>query len=98
MLRPQVLVSECFWSHQPWKAELAYLRGACPRPDLFLTGVYEGAVEDNALGPDDYELITAHGGNIVLRVAPGGKSFKVYLTDSEGVILSSHGPYKSEEN
>ena len=98
MLRPQVLVSECFWSHQPWKAELAHLLEVNPRPDLFLTGVYEGTVEDNALGPDDYELMTAHGGNVVLRVAPGGKSFKVYLTDSEGMILSSHGPYNSEDN
>jgi hypothetical protein len=98
LLRPQVLVSESFWSHQPWKVELAHLLEVIPSPDLFLTGVYEGVVEDNALGPDDYELITAHGGNVVLRVAPGGKTFKVYLTDPEGKILSSHGPYKSEEN
>ncbi len=98
LLQPQVMVSESFWSHQPWKAEMEYLWNArydAGRPkDLFLTSPYtvpDGT--DNALGPEDLSRLAGYGGNVVLRVAPGGKSFRTYVLDGDGRILSAHGPY-----
>lgn len=98
LLQPQVMISESFWSHQPWKAEMEYLWNArydAGRPkDLFLTSPYtvpDGT--DNALGPEDLSRLAGYGGNVVLRVAPGGKSFRTYVLDGDGRILSAHGPY-----
>lgn len=98
LLQPQVMVSESFWSHQPWKTEWEQLRTVRydqDRPkDLFLTSPYtvpDGT--DNALGPEDLSRLAGYGGHVVLRVAPGGKTFRVYVLDKSFRIRSVHGPY-----
>ena len=44
------------------------------------------------------DKITAYNGHIVLRVAPGGGEFYIYMLDDsdfEYRVKSIHGPYKS---
>ena len=100
LLQPQVMISESFWSHQPWKAEMEYLWNArydAGRPkDLFLTSPYLAEVEDNHLDAVDLARFAAYGGHIVLRVAKGGSSFNVYLLDENKKVITIYGPYKCQ--
>ncbi|MBQ7517634.1 MAG: hypothetical protein IJU13_04325 [Bacteroidales bacterium] len=100
LLQPQVMISESFWSHQPWKAEMEYLWNArydAGRPkDLFLTSPYLAEVEDNHLDAVDLARFAAYGGHIVLRVAKGGSSFNVYLLDENKKVITIYGPYRCQ--
>ena len=91
---PRVVLNHCFALNKPDLEKLAHVLSFAD--GLFATNIHPDTVAANA------ELISKiHGynGHIVLRVAPGGKSFYVYMLDDsdfEYKVKSIHGPYKSK--
>lgn len=95
---PRVVLNHCFTSNKPDVEKLSYI---LPRiTSFFATNIHSDIianpeVETNRL----MDKITAYNGHIVLRVAPDGNQFYVYLLDDSNFnfnIKSIHGPYKSK--
>ncbi len=62
---------------------------------LFTTNVHPDAMAEN---PTLYNRIVGYNGHIVLRVAPGGTQYTVYMLDDTNYdykVKSVHGPYTS---
>ena len=100
VLQPEVLVSENFWSHQPWRRELQNWKEAVYEPGrgkhLFLTSPYRGEVEDNAYTDAELAALDGTDGHVVIRVGPGGRDYRVYLVDAttqEYRIIRRYGPF-----
>lgn len=91
---PQVAVGHCFASTKPHPEKLAEI---LPKVrDFFATNIYHQTLNDNK---ELIDKIGGYDGHIVLRVAPGGESFMVYIlndTNFNFYIKSIHGPYKSK--
>lgn len=90
---PQVVLSHSFASNKPYPEPLAYI---LPRiKAFFATNIHPDiAAEHKEL----IDQITDYGGHLVLRVAPGGNKFYVYMLDDgdfEYRVKSIHGPYTS---
>ena len=91
---PRVVLHHCFASNKPHLETLARIE---PFTEAnFFTNIHPDIYAANK------ELIdktTGYNGHIVLRVAPGGGEFYVYMLDDsdfEYRIKSIHGPYKSK--
>lgn len=78
VLKPQVLVATSFYVReiQPDKEKFGYItEGGC---DIYCTSVGESLL---TMFPTYYAKCEATSGHIVIRVAKGGESFKVYTLD-----------------
>ena len=111
VLQPRVAIAQVWDSIQVTAEVLQRLRSEriYPGPrDIFTTnGLWKGKKEhmivfygeETALRhAEDLQKITANQGHIVIRVAPGGASYQVYVLDDSQEsfgIRSVHGPYES---
>ena len=95
---PRVVLNHCFTLNKPDVNKLLHVLPVVE--GFFSTNIHKdfvtlpGVKENNLL-----DKITAYNGHIVLRVAPGGKSFYVYMlddTDFQYKVKSIHGPYSSK--
>ena len=95
---PHVVLNHCFTLNKPDVNKLLHVLPVVE--GFFSTNIHKdfvtlpGVKENNLL-----DKITAYNGHIVLRVAPGGKSFYVYMlddTDFQYKVKSIHGPYQSK--
>jgi ribonuclease BN (tRNA processing enzyme) len=99
-LRPRVIVQQNWLSAQPGEEVVVRLeseefyRG--PR-DVFATGM---APETRAaIGPIMDRIYRSYGGHIVIRVAPGGSTYEVYvLNDQDDArrVIGRFGPYPAQ--
>ena len=91
---PQVAIGHCFASTKPHPEKLAEI---LPRvKDFFATNIHHQTLNDNR---ELIDKIGGYDGHIVLRVAPGGDNFMVYLLDDTNFnydVKSIHGPYESK--
>ncbi len=97
-LRPDVWLGGIWWNNQATPTTVDRLLEANPDCDLFCLNVTDKIVE--ALGEERMESIDSQFGHIVIRVAPQGKSFMVYVLedgDQEYRVKSIHGPYQCTE-
>lgn len=98
--QPQVILSHSFYYKQPDTGILQMLFDYTWQKNFFVTNLHSMWKSNNGtlLNDDDGEF-TGSEGHIVLRVAPGGKTFYVYMLDDtnfEYKIKSIHGPYTSK--
>ena len=98
--KPQVILSHSFYNKQPDPGILQMLFDYTWQKNFFVTNLHSMWKSNNStlLNDDDGEF-TGSEGHIVLRVAPGGKTFYVYMLDDtnfEYKIKSIHGPYTSK--
>ena len=64
--------------------------------DIFSTNVHPESLAENAAL---YKNVAGYNGHIVVRVAPGGAEYYVYMlddTDFDYKVTSIHGPYSSK--
>ncbi len=95
---PRVLLNHCFSLNKPDVSKLLHVLPVIE--SFFSTNIHKdfgtlpGVKENNLL-----DKMTAYNGHIVLRVAPSGNNFHVYMLDDsdfEYKVKSIHGPYKSK--
>ena len=95
---PHVVLNHCFTLNKPDVNKLLHVLPVVE--GFFSTNIHKdfvtlpGVKENNLL-----DKITAYNGHIVLRVAPGGGEFYVYMlddTDFQYKVKSIHGPYQSK--
>ena len=94
VLRPDVLVANTWRDIQPNPETIGRVYTANPDCDVFLTNLAERNREPLAEYLDRFKSI---GGHIVIRVAPGGKSYMIYTLDDNDFdyrITGTFGPYK----
>ncbi|KQM62318.1 MULTISPECIES: ComEC/Rec2 family competence protein [unclassified Sphingomonas] len=98
-LQPRVLVEQVYTTDQPGGevvhriASQAIYAG---KRDLFATWTFDAT--RTALGPIFDRTLTASGGHVLIRVAPGGASYRVMLLDARSrtpQVLRTFGPYQS---
>nr|WP_295106443.1 hypothetical protein [uncultured Caulobacter sp.] len=99
-LAPRVMVQENWLSPQPGEEVVTRMasRGLYPGPrDVFSTGM---APETRAaIGPIMDSLYKSYNGHVVIRVAPGGEQYEVYVlkdTDARRETVKRFGPYLSK--
>ena len=93
---PDVILNQNFYKTQPDIALLNEKIFPIIESEVFTTNAHPDALTEN---PDTYAKISGYNGHIVLRVAPGGGSYYVYMldaTDFEYRGKSVHGPYISK--
>jgi beta-lactamase superfamily II metal-dependent hydrolase len=99
-LRPRVIIQQNWLSAQP--GEEVVVRMASPEyypgpPDVFSTGMSpETRV---AIGPIMDRIYRSYRGHVVLRVAPGGSNYEVFiLNDDDEVsgVIAHFGPYDAK--
>ena len=93
---PEVILNQNFYKKQP---DIDLLNNTI-FPDIkakvFTTNAHPEALAEN---PDTYAKMNGYDGHLVLRVAPGGASYYVYVLDAtnfEYRVKSIHGPYTSK--
>ena len=89
---PQVAIGHCFASTKPHPEKLAEILPIVK--DFFATNIHHQTLNDNK---ELIDKIGGYDGHIVVRVAPGGSSFMVYIlydTKFYYNIKSIHGPYE----
>lgn len=87
---PDVVISESFTSTAPY---VPIVERELPGKDFYFTSVHPDSIKEN---PAVFAKCKAVEGHIVIRVAPGGGQFMVYVlgaTNSNYVIESINGPY-----
>ncbi|MBQ7856791.1 MAG: hypothetical protein IJ348_06745 [Alistipes sp.] len=94
---PRVIVGHCFAGNKPHPEKLAYiLRWA---EGFFATNMHPDIISCPEVREGKLmDKVTGYNGHIVLRVAPKGESFSVYMLDDsdfEYRVKSIHGPYES---
>ena len=97
ILRPQVVVNQSFYGHQPWPETLKNVLSVGTEDgedrDVFLTNYHDTTFVEE---PDVIARVRGARGHIVIRVLPGGDSFYVYMlddTDMEYKVKGIYGPY-----
>lgn len=97
-LRPRVDIIPAWSTPHPAPVVLKRLLNrriyADPR-DIFVLEFREETKA--AIGPRAGEVASDHG-HVVVRVAPGGASYRVFVLDDRsesGAVVSTHGPYRS---
>ena len=100
IFRPQVVINQSFYGHQPWPETLKNVLSAGTEDgkdrDVFLTNYHDSTYADD---PETLARVKAARGHVVLRVLPGGDSFYVYMlddTDMEYKVKGIYGPYYSK--
>jgi ribonuclease BN (tRNA processing enzyme) len=99
-LRPRVIIQQNWLSAQPGEevvvrmASQEFYRG--PR-DVFSTGM---APETRAaIGPIMDQIYKSYDGHVVLRVAPGGSTYEVFILDDKDAqrkVVARFGPYEAD--
>lgn len=87
---PDVVISESFSSTAPY---VPIVERELPGKDFYFTSVHPDSVKEN---PAVFAKCKAVEGHIVIRVAPGGSQFMVYVLDPSDFnykIKSINGPY-----
>jgi beta-lactamase superfamily II metal-dependent hydrolase len=99
-LRPRVIVQENWLSPQPGEEVVTRMasKGLYPGPrDVFSTGMSpESRV---VIGPIMDSIYKSYGGNVVVRVAPGGDQYEVYVLNDEDKrreVVKRFGPYQAK--
>jgi hypothetical protein len=99
-LAPRVLVQENWLSPQPGEEVVNRMasKGLYPGPrDVFSVGM---APETRAaIGPIMDSIYKSYNGHVVIRVAPGGAQYDVFIlndTDTRRKIVKRFGPYQSK--
>lgn len=98
-LRPRVIIQQNWLSAQPGEDVVVRLASeefySGPR-DVFATGM---APETRvAMGPNMDKVYRSYSGHIVVRVAPGGASYDVYVLNDANTrreVLKHFGPYEA---
>ncbi|HEV2133966.1 MAG TPA: hypothetical protein VGR47_06850 [Terracidiphilus sp.] len=99
-LRPRIIVEQNWLSAQPGEevvrriASEEYYPG--PR-DVFSTGM--SPETRIAIGPVMDKLYRSFGGHVVIRVAPGGATYEVFVLndeDEESKVIGHYGPYQAQ--
>ncbi len=99
-LAPRVLVQENWLSPQPGEEVVTRMasKGLYPGPrDVFATGM--AAESRVAIGPIMDSIYKSYGGHVVVRVAPGGDKYEVYVLDDttrRRSVIQRFGPYASK--
>jgi hypothetical protein len=99
-LAPRVMVQENWLSPQPGEEVVNRMasQGLYPGPrDVFSIGM---APETRAaIGPIMDSIYRSYNGHVVIRVAPGGDSYEVYIlndTNKRREVVKRFGPYQSK--
>ncbi|MET4898690.1 MBL fold metallo-hydrolase [Sphingomonadaceae bacterium jetA1] len=98
-LKPRVLVEQVYTTDQPGGEVVQRVASQALYPgqrDLFATWAFEAT--RIALGPILDRTLTASGGHVLIRVAPGGASYRVMLLDPRArtpMVVRTFGPYQS---
>lgn len=93
---PDVILNQNFYKKQPDIDLLNNKIFPIIQSEVFTTNAHPEALSEN---PETYAKISGYNGHIVLRVAPGGASYYVYMLDAtnfEYRVKSIHGPYTSK--
>ncbi len=96
-LRPRVIVQQNWLSAQPGEEVVVRLasREFYPGPrDVFSTGM--SPETRAAIGPIMDQLYKSYNGHVVIRVAPGGSSYEVFILNDEDTtreVIGHFGPY-----
>lgn len=100
---PRVVINQSFYKKQPDIPLLtAIVEGSfATHPytwtkDIFSTNVHPESLAENA---ELYGKVAGYNGHIVVRVAPGGAQYHVYMlddTDFDYKVTSIHGPYDAK--
>jgi len=99
-LRPRVIVQQNWLSAQPGEEVVNRMasQGLYPGPrDAFATGMAEES--RIAIGPIMDKIYKSYSGHIVVRVEPGGDSYRVYILDDSDPrrpVKQVFGPYQAE--
>lgn len=95
-IAPRVFVNQNFSDYQPDADLLNTITLGNWTKDFFTTNLHPGQVEKY---PAIANQITGTNGHIVVRVAPGGDSYYVYVLDDTDMVYrikAIHGPYASK--
>ena len=93
---PDVILNQNFYKKQPDIDLLNNKIFPTIGAEVYTTNAHPEALTEYA---DTYSKISDYNGHIVLRVAPGGASYYVYMLDAtnfEYRVKSIHGPYTSK--
>lgn len=98
ILRPQVVVNQSFYAHQPWPETMKdVLSVGMPEGqtrDVFLTNLHDSTYVKE---PETLAKVKAYRGHVVIRVLPGGDSYYVYMLDDNDLkfnVKAVYGPYE----
>ena len=98
ILRPQVVVNQSFYAHQPWPETMKdVLSVGMPEGqtrDVFLTNLHDSTYVKE---PETLAKVKAYRGHVVIRVLPGGDSFYVYMLNDNDLkfnVKAVYGPYE----
>lgn len=93
---PEVILNQNFYKKQPDIGLLNNKIFPIIKAQVFTTNAHPEALAEN---PDTYAKMNGYDGHLVLRVAPGGASYYVYVLDATDFgyhVKSIHGPYTSK--
>ena len=97
ILRPQVVVNQSFYAHQPWPETMKdVLSVGMPEGqtrDVFLTNLHDSTYVDHQ---ETLAKVKDYRGHVVIRVLPGGDRFYVYMLDDNDLkfnVKAVYGPY-----
>lgn len=99
-LAPRVMVQENWLSPQPGEEVVTRMasKGLYPGPrDVFSTGMAPESRE--VIGKIMDSIYKSYNGHVVIRVAPGGDRYEVYVLndrDAKRNVLNRFGPYQSK--
>ena len=98
ILRPQVVVNQSFYAHQPWPETMKdVLSVGMPEGqtrDVFLTNLHDSTYVDHQ---ETLAKVKDYRGHVVIRVLPGGDRFYVYMLDDNDLkfnVKAVYGPYE----
>lgn len=99
-LAPRVMVQQNWLSPQPGEDVVVRMasKGLYPGPrDVFSTGM--APETRTAIGPIMDSIYKSYNGHVVIRVAPGGDQYDVYIlndADKRREVVKHFGPYQSK--
>lgn len=99
-LAPRVMVQQNWLSPQPGEEVVTRMasRGLYPGPrDVFATGMSPESRE--VIGPIMDSIYKSYGGHVVVRVAPGGEQYEVFVLNDANdrrEVVKRFGPYQSK--
>lgn len=99
-LAPRVMVQQNWLSPQPGEEVATRMasRGLYPGPrDVFATGMSPESRE--VIGPIMDSIYKSYGGHVVVRVAPGGDQYEIFVLDDANdrrEVVKRFGPYRSK--
>ncbi|HMH69143.1 MAG TPA: metallohydrolase [Pinirhizobacter sp.] len=98
-LRPRVIIQQNWLSAQPGEEVVVRMASQefYPGPrDVFATGM--SPETRIAIGPIMDKIYRSYGGHVVLRVAPGGSTYEVFIlndADQTREVIKRFGPYQA---